>query len=300
MNKALKFALVCAAAVFAPVCVFSQDARMELHRGIEYYRQSDFRNAESVFRVIAEGESAEKGDACFWLARSLTALERYDEAAGFLENFMKIFPHSLYYPEAFYERGRLLFLQKEYDSALVAFQNFLARYPDSDYAANAYFWAGEALFALGNLEPAEKMFITVVTRHPTSSRVEAARYRTALIGLKYREEELLKLLKWSHEEYLKSLEARTNLERTYAEIVLSYQRQIAALNTSDLHAEVIRLSEEVRVLNAELDVQQTGGASAITDSEFDARMRILSAREESLRRREVYLNQLIAEYEEKK
>ncbi|MDR3200721.1 MAG: tetratricopeptide repeat protein [Spirochaetales bacterium] len=301
MNKPLRTALVCLIAVCAPLCAFAQNTRTELHRGIEYYKQSDFRSAANVFQGIANAKSAEQGDACFWLARSLTALERYQEAANFLENFLKNFPTSPYYPEAFYERGRILYYQKEYDSAIVSFQNFLDRYPESDYAANAYFWTGESLFALGNLEPAERMYATVVTRYPTSSRVEAARYRAALIGLKYREEELLKLLKWSHEEYLKSLEARTNLERTYAEVVSSYQRQIAALNTSDLHAEVIRLSEEARVLKTELEARKTGGARPpVTDSEFDARIQILSAREESLRLREVYLNQLIREYEEKK
>jgi glycerophosphoryl diester phosphodiesterase len=146
------------------------------------------------------------------------------------------------------------------------------------------------------------MFTTVVNRYPTSARVEAARYRIALVSLKYREEELLKLLKWSHEEYLKSLESRENLERTYTEIVASYQRQIAALNTGDLHAEVIRLTEEARVLRAEVAALKAAGTDKIiTDGpEFEGRMQILAAREEALKLKETYLNQLIEEYERKK
>jgi outer membrane protein assembly factor BamD (BamD/ComL family) len=304
MNNFLKRCSIFILVLCAPPYAFTQETRIELHRGIEAYKQSDFRAAAGLFRALAENDTAaERSEACFWLAKSLTALERYDEAAVYLETFMKQFPESPYYPEAFYERGRILYFQKEYDSAVVSFQNFLSRYPESEYAANAYFWTGEALFALGNLDSAEKMFLTVVTRYPTSLRVEAARYRGALIGLKYREDELLKLLKWSHEEYLKSLEARARLEKTYAEIVSSYQRQIAALNTGDLHAEVIRLSEEVRVLKAELEEARRNaesGISALSDPEFEGRMQILSTREEALKTKEAYLNQLIAEYEGKK
>ena len=298
--------------IFVSVCIilcagasaYSQDATLQLRRGLDAYKQSDFRTAASVFRGVAESDVIEKADACFWLTKSLIALERYDEASAYLESFIKNFSSNPYYPEAFYERGRLLYFQKDYNSAIIAFHNFLGRYPESEYAANAYFWTGESLFALGNLESAEKMYQEVLSRYPTSARVEAARYRAAIIGQKYREEELLKLLKWSHEEYLKSLSVRASLEKTSAEIVSSYQRQIAALNTGDLHAEVIRLSEEVRVLKAELNAAQQKAAEAVSakvsDQEFASRMTMLSTREAALKNKEAYLNQLIAEYEEKK
>jgi outer membrane protein assembly factor BamD (BamD/ComL family) len=302
MNKLLKLSLACIITLAAPLYVFSQDASAALGRGIDAYKQSDFRAAAATFRSLAESSSGGvKGSAGFWLAKTQLALGSYDEAAANLEYFMKNYPDNPYFPEAFYERGRLLYYQKEYDSAITAFGNFLSRYPESEYAANAYFWTGESLFALGNLDPAEKMFTTVFTRYPTSARVEAAKYRTALIGQKYREEELLKLLKWSHEEYLKSLESKTNLEKTYSEIVSSYQRQILALNTGDLHDEVLRLSEQNRILRSELEMQKSAGTSeALGDAEYEGRMRMLAAREEALKTREAYLNQLIAIYEEKK
>jgi outer membrane protein assembly factor BamD (BamD/ComL family) len=305
MNKAVKIIIFCLLAVFAAEGIFAQESqRSKLHRGIELYKKSDFRNAASTFRALTEDQvSTEKGNAYFWLAKSLTALERYEEASNYLEHFMRNFSKSSYFPEAFYERGRILFGQKEYDSAISAFQTFISRYPDSEYVANAYFWTGEALFALGNLSSAEKIYMTVITKYPTSSRTEAARYRSALIGLKYREEELLKLLKWSHEEYLKSLEAKANLEKASTEIVSSYQRQIAALNTGNLSDQVLKLSEENRVLRAELEAQKATAfvnVSALTDPEFEGRMRILSAREQALKLKEDYLDQLISGYEGKK
>ncbi|MDR1625898.1 MAG: tetratricopeptide repeat protein [Spirochaetia bacterium] len=305
MTKALKICVFCFIAAVLPGGVFAQESpRSKLHRGIELYKKSDFRNAAGAFRALTEDQvSTERGNAYFWLAKSLSALGSYGEAANYLEHFVTNFSKSPYYPEAFYERGRILYGQKEYDSAISAFQAFISRYPDSGYVANAYFWMGESLFALGNLASAEKMYGTVVAQYPTSARVEAARYRGALIGLKYREEELLKLLKWSHEEYLKSVEARADLEKVYTETVSSYQRQIAALNTDDLHGQVLNLSEENRVLRAELEAQKATTfvttSATLTDPEFEARMQILSAREQALKLKEDYLDQLISRYEGK-
>ncbi|MDR1316241.1 MAG: tetratricopeptide repeat protein [Spirochaetales bacterium] len=303
MNKVVKIAIFCVLCLTAGV--FAQESpRSKLHRGIELYKKSDFGNAANAFRVLTEEEaSTEKGNAYFWLAKSLSALERYEDASNYLEHFVANFSRSPYFSEAFYERGRILYGQKDYDSAIAAFQTFITRYPESEYVPNAYFWMGESLFAVGNLLPAEKMFSTVITQYPTSSRVETARYRNSLIGLKYREEELLKLLKWSHEEYLKSVDARANLEKTYTEIVSSYQRQIAALNTDDVHGQVLKLSEENRVLRAELEAQKAirsaGTPAALTDPEFEGRMQILSAREQALKLKEEYLDQLISKYEGK-
>ena len=304
MNKKILgiFACLIIGIPFTVFCLDREESRTLLNNGIEAYRRSNFfASANAFHNVMENGTAAEKADAYFWFAKSLMALERFDEASINLEHFIRNFPGSSFYPEAFYERGRLLYFQREFDAAVVAFENFLSRFPESDFAANAYFWAGESLFALGNLEPAERMYEIVISRYPTSSRVEAARYRFTLIGLKYREEELLKLLKWSHEEYINSLGARRNLERIYAEIVSSYQRQITALATGDLHAEVIRLSEEVRVLKAELSRRSFVEALPVQmDADFDARMHMLSAREDAVVARELYLQQLIAEYEEKR
>ncbi|MDR2589253.1 MAG: tetratricopeptide repeat protein [Spirochaetales bacterium] len=293
------------AAALAAACVLTAGAAAQeggassLHRGIGFYKVSDFEKAADAFREAARGTGPERGDAHFWLAKTLSALERYDEAALSLEHFVKSFPSSAYFPEAVYERGRLLYFQRDYDAAIIAFQHFLTRYPDSQYAPNAFFWTGEALFALGNLSQAERMFMTVVNRYPTSSRLEAARYRAAVIGLKHREEELLKLLRWSHEEYLKAQESRQSLERTYAEIVDSYQRQLAALNTGNLSAEVVRLSEETHRLKSELAAQKSQHSSS-SGPEYEGQMRILAAREEALTLKEAYLEQLIQEYEGKR
>ncbi|MDR3200983.1 MAG: hypothetical protein LBT68_05940, partial [Spirochaetales bacterium] len=100
MNKILKMTIFCAVALVLPICGFAQEAaRTKLHRGIELYRKSDFRNAANAFRALTEEQiTDEKGNAIFWLAKSLTALERYEEASNYLEHFMRNFSNSSYYP----------------------------------------------------------------------------------------------------------------------------------------------------------------------------------------------------------
>ena len=235
-----------------------------LQKGIDQYKQSDFQNALIHFREILSNPTYRslQGDSYFWIAKSNLSLNRLDEASKNLEIFLKDYQDNPFYPEGVYEKGRLLFLQGEYESSLQVLQSFLSAYPDSPYVANSYYWAGEALFALGNLEAAERMFNTVVTQYPTSFRNEAARYRLALIGMKYREEELLKLLKWSHEEYLNALEEFNRRETTYAEALGAYQRRISALTTRDFQSEIIKLTEQVRVLEAELKRTKTEADTA--------------------------------------
>ncbi len=307
-----------------------KDAGLDIiQKGVDQYKQSDFQNALIHFREILSNPAYRNfhGDSYFWIAKANISLSRYDEASKNLEIFLKNHQDNAFYPEGVYEKGRLLFLQGEYESSLQVLQSFLSAYPDSPYVANAYYWAGESLFALGNMEAAERMFNTVVSQYPTSFRNEAARYRLSLIGMKYREEELLKLLKWSHEEYLKALEEFNRRETMYTEAMGAYQRRISALTTRDFQAEIVKLNEQNRVLEAELKQARTeadyaktekagleealkakdkalpgvshgkaaAGAASSSDEQAENRRKVLSIKEEALNLKEFYLGRVQAE-----
>jgi TolA-binding protein len=145
-----------------------------------------------------------------------------------------------------------LYLQRQYEECIQHLDRFLKKYPDSPYGANAYYWIGESAFSLGRLKEAEKIFHFVVSQFPTSFRAEAARYRLDIIRLKYREEELMKLLQWSHEEHLKALEEFQRREAVYLETIQTYQRRVALLSSQDYQGEILKLSEQVRALENEL------------------------------------------------
>lgn len=225
----------------------AQDGAGILRNGIQEFQESDFAQALVEFRkLLVDPELSEyRGDAYFWIAKSTMALGRLSDAEENLEFYLLNFPDHPAYAEANYQKARLLYLQDEYQAAIEAFERFIDRYPDSPFVANAFYWSGEALFELGHLLRARTLFQTVVEDFPTSFRVEAARYRISLIELKRREEELLKLLRWSHEESLRALEEYQQRERSYEEALAEYRRRLADLSEDDFRAEILALRSQV-------------------------------------------------------
>ncbi len=247
------FLLVC-----FPIIIFSQTNRGNgseiLEEGISRFQEGNYESAVVSFRelLIDPAYQNYRGDAYFWIAKAGMALNRLDDAEKNLEYFLLNYQNNVHYPEANYQKGRLLLLQQEYQKAIQVFQTFIERFPNSPYIANAYFWTAESLYKLGHLDEAQKMYMTVIQDYPASYRVEAAQYRNSLIDLKKREEELLKLLRWSHEESLKLLEELQKKEKMYNEALASYQDQLKSLSGEDDRQEISRLNAKIQSLEEEL------------------------------------------------
>ena len=224
-----------------------------LEDGIRLFRAELYNQAILQFRnVLLDKEySAHHADAYYWMVQSYAALNKREDAVRNLEYFLANYPDHRYYANAFYQKGRLAFLQKQYENAIQVLQSFIESYPESDYVPNAYFWVGESLFALGHLDEALTVHQTIVQDYPTSYKVEAAKYRVSLIQFKRREQELLKLLKWSHEESLKTVEEFRKRERTYEQTVVAYQRKLASYELAGFEEQIKELSAQLQARNEE-------------------------------------------------
>jgi len=225
-----------------------------LNEAIDRYEAGQFEQALVTFRELLARDDfqALHGDAYFWIARSAIALGRLNEAADNLEFFLANYPDNPYYVEGVYENGRLLHLQGDFEQSIQALERFIDRYPQSPFVANAYYWLGESLMSLGHYDRAEEAFRVVSERYPRSYRSEPARYRLSIIELRRREEELLKLLQWSHEEYVKAVEEFQEREDSYEAAIADYQRQIANDSELSLQSEVRRLNRQVQELQRRL------------------------------------------------
>jgi len=221
-----------------------------IQSGIDAFRSSDYTSAILNFReaLLDASDTDTEATAYFWLAKSAMALERLNEAERNLEYYIRSFPEHQFFVEAQYQRGRLLFLQEDYQAAIQALASFVDAYPDSPFVANAFYWSGESLFKLGRLDEAREVFETVIRDYPSSFRVEAARYRVAIIDLSFRERELLNMLQWSHEEYLQALDEFERREQAYRDAIASYQQRLQNAATEDFREEIVRLSTQVRTL----------------------------------------------------
>ena len=211
--------------------LIAADIPKELEEGITAYQNGRYENALRSFRSILTDSSLEEyqDDAYFWIGKTYTAHGNYEEAARHLEYFLANFPNSSVRSEGLYQKGRLLYLQGEYEPAIKILYDFVQAYPNDLYIANAYFWIGESLYSIGHLNEAEEVFRYIEDNYPASYKIEAARFRMQLIQFKHRENELVKLLKISHEEYLKAVEEFVQREKAYEQALMEYQKRLAVV-----------------------------------------------------------------------
>ncbi|MFA7567431.1 MAG: tetratricopeptide repeat protein [Alkalispirochaeta sp.] len=272
MNKSTGFRVVCIAVFLALTFTGAVSAQSDskagepvgekfLADGITAFTNSDFDSAMAAFRkvLLEDGKtnSRAEGAAYFWLAKSAMAIGRLGEAERNLEYYLRTFPDHEYSVEARYQRGRVLYLQEDYEAAIEVFAEFVQNHGGSPFVANATYWSAESMFQLGRLQEAKQMFEIVLRDHPTSFRVEAARYRITLIDLNTREQELLELLKWSHQEYLLAQDEFDRRERVYQEAIASYQHRLLSAAGEDFREEIVQLTSQVHTLQELLRNRET-------------------------------------------
>jgi len=299
----------------SPLLLFAQSpsASSDLKDGIDQFKIGQYDKAILLFHnvILDPSAGAQKPAAYLLIAKSYMAIGKLDDAEHNLEFYLANYSGAQDYEEALYQKGRLLFLQDDFESAIQALQSFLKAYPESAFASSAWFWAGESLYGLGRLDDALIIYQKIVADYPTSAKVEASQYKLSLIQLRKKEVELSKLLKWSHEDLLKSVEEYQNRERVYEQAIEAYQKRLSASATdedrkaiADLQQELAQKTEEANQLSAQLaklnaaaapggiSAAAPGGISAAAQAQADqiARLqRLLAAKQAALDLKEKYL-----------
>lgn len=255
MKARLVIPLLLVFAVVAPAAVYAQSGvPSELADGLGAFQDGNLDRALELFQAAGARDDipAWRGHALFWIARTQMALGRYDRAADTFDLFLGEYSAHPYREEASYQRARIFQIQGATEAAIGRFTEFTEAFPESPFFPNALYWTGEALFSLGRLSEAERLFAEVTDNYPTSFRVEAARYRLDIIELTRREDELLRLLQWSHEEYLAAIETFQQRERSYQEALRSYRDRLTGLAGDDFQAELETLNARIAELEADL------------------------------------------------
>jgi len=311
------FLLVMASAL---LCAQASAGADELREGLVLFKQERYQDAIRVFRNLildarSEQQQANVADAYYWVSRAYLAVGNYEEAAENLEYFLANYPSHPSYPDALYQKGRLLYLQGDPESGIQVLSQFLTEYPDSEFAGSVYFWLGECLFSLGQLEEAALVFNRVIVEYPKSVKLEASRYRLSLIEFKKRENQLLQLLRWSHEEALKSVKEFRRRETAYEQAIAVYQRKLSSPTTYAADQESKAALEQLRAENeslkdtiASLETQPasvSGEETAETMAELQQRLQTVANREKALQMKtdalavkELLLQKMIEESEE--
>jgi len=206
--------------------------------GERLYRESRMAEAAAAFRSAQETSknTEDWAQAIYWVILSELALADYGSALRDMDQLEITAPKSAYARDMAYHRARAYFNQGYFEDAMVFFKRYSDSIPDdaesADRKAAAFFWMGESLYSMGQFEEAEKFYAWVITRYPYSPKIEVSSYRIDLIKQKKIESELLALLRWSHEESLRTSEDYQRKIRTYEHTLNSYQRRIAELQGS--------------------------------------------------------------------
>ncbi len=226
----------------------------ELRRGIELFANDQYMEAlpifDSLFLDPASGSLRAEG--AYWSAMTLLASGDPMAAEKAIESFLAAFPSHPKTAEMLYHKARSAFLQKDYERALKTFSAYLAAYPEGEQVSAAVFWSAESLYSLGRLPDAEKLYRTVGERYAESVKAEAAKYRLSLIQFKYREDELLTLLKWSHEESLKIIEEFQRREKAYEQALEVYHKRYGEVQRGVSQAQA-SLEDQVASLKLSMD-----------------------------------------------
>ncbi len=231
MNKKAWLIFLCIQLCLILTMAGAQSAQSRLDHGKTLYGEGKWRDAVlELRRAQAEAQNnTQRGEALYWIALAEIGAGEYEAALRDLEETLRIDSTNSRVREVPYQQGRCLYYMGQYDRAIVLLKGYADANTDPSKIAASYYWIGECLFSLGQLQMAQDVFYRIVDEFPQSVKYEAANYRIALINQKKVEAELLAILKWSHEESLKTVEAYQRRERSYDQAIIAYQKRIADL-----------------------------------------------------------------------
>lgn len=248
------FLAVSASAQTAPATVLAS--------GQDAYAKGDYLVALTQFqRLLGDPEARLKADPYLWLAKTYFAILDTKNASLNLDYYLQNFPKDPNRNEGLYLQAKILYSDGDFAQAIQAFGQYLDQAPTGDQVPNALFWMAESAFAVGHYEEAGNLYTKIVQGYPNSFKLEASRYRLSVIDLRQREEELLKLLQWSHSEALNSAEEFQRREKAYQQSLAAYQKRVLELQSSDLGAKVAALEESNRQKDTQIAALKIQGVA---------------------------------------
>lgn len=250
MRRFLPFVLL---VVMGSVLFAESSPSTILALGQDSYAKGEYLAALAQFqKLVGDPEARTMPEPFFWLAKTYFAILDTKNAALNLDYYLQNFPKDPGRTEALYLQARILYSDGDYAHAIQAFGQYLELAPGGDQVPNALFWMAESAFGLGRYQEAANLYNKIVQGYPSSFKLEASRYRLSVIDLRHREEELLKLLQWSHAEALNSAEEFQRREKAYQQSLTAYQKRVLDLQSSDLGAKVAALEEANRQKDSQI------------------------------------------------
>ena len=257
-----------------------------LAMGIELFSQGRLDEAVMELRRLqAEAPSREmRAEALFWISMAMLFAGEFEQSLRDMNTLEETDPGNRRLAQLPYHRGRALFHLGRYDEAIVLLMGYADSImpgpagalsaADASRMAAALYWTGACLFYMGQLDRASDMFAHIIEEFPASFKREPSSNRLAMINQRRVEAELLGLLRWSHEESLRSMEEFRRRERVYNQALIAYQRRIADMlrgggRLQELEYENQRFRRQLRSAEDRIQYLESAILQASTFSEED-------------------------------
>ncbi len=273
----------------------ARDWNKEKDKAENLFSLARYEEAILIFRDISLSSNDEglKREMYFWLAEAYMGLNKLPQAEENLEYYLTNYKdNGLNYPEACYEKGRLLFLQEQYQQSIEQLNDFINKYPSNELVGNAYYWIGECLYALGQYDDAVSYFNIVIKKFPKSVKGEASIYKIRLIEHKKSELVLQNLLKWSQEQYLASLNQFSIKEKTLEEALDQYKKSGGVVVNNDRIKELENENSALKEQIAKLEEIIKTYESNTSNRDLADKLKQLELKEQLLKTKEETLNVL--------
>jgi TolA-binding protein len=252
-------------------------AEENLRSGIRLLVEGQYSAALAAFDTLMldPGAGEIRAEAAYWAVMTHLAAGNPSLAEKTIETFLVSFPGHPKTADLLYQQGRSAFLQNDFGRSLRYFQSYITGYPQGEYLSAAVFWSGESLYFLGRLPEAEKLYKAIGERYPDSVKAEAAQYRLSLIQFKYREDELLTLLKWSHEESLRTIEEFQRREKAYEQALSVYQRRFGEVRRDIAETQLSLEDQLIAMKTASDDLQRRIQQKDARIAELEKRLELM-------------------------
>lgn len=146
------------------------DRRVEsnLLLGQCYFFKGQYLKAYDVFHGLLK-EPAFNDATLFWLGETYLKGGDYAQAEEQYSQLIKLYPGSIYTPQAYYSLGWAGFEQNQLEKAQKIFKELLQKFPDHQLAEEAYLKIGEIAFERRQYDDSIRYFSDYISRYPQST-----------------------------------------------------------------------------------------------------------------------------------
>ncbi|HBG61888.1 MAG TPA: hypothetical protein DDX37_08685 [Candidatus Omnitrophica bacterium] len=135
-----------------------------------YFFQAKYLKAYEIFHGIL-GASELQDATLFWLGETYLKGSDFNQAEKNYLQLIKIYPESIYAPQAYYSLGWAYFEQSKYEDAKKAFKGLLELFPNHQISEDASYKLGEIEYNLSQYESTINYFTYFTEKYPQSTRL---------------------------------------------------------------------------------------------------------------------------------